>query len=255
MVDDGHTGIHTSDSLAPFDELRKNTNGEITEESADIIMTNPPFGSKGKVKKRKILELYDLGHQWIKNKETGEFEKSKVMEGKKKGGGQVPDILFLERCIKLLKPGGRMGIVLPDGDLNNFSTEYVRSWLSTKVQIVAVVSLPSTAFDPYGAKGIKTSVLFLKKPKTEPKQDYPIFFANVENIGYDVSGKVVYRKNAKGEILDKIGVPIQYKQNGRKVSRKQDEELIEKFGAINNDIPEMLEQWDKFRSEYKSYVW
>ena len=75
----------------------------------------------------------------------------------KKGGGQVPDILFIERCLALLKKGGRMGIVLPDGDLTNQNTEFMRSWLKNKAQIVAVVSLPQETFVPFGA-GVKSSV-------------------------------------------------------------------------------------------------
>lgn len=256
MIDDGHTGIHTSDSLVHFSEIEKDTNGDIRKESAEIILTNPPFGTKGKVKNIKILQNFDFGHKWDK-KDDGSFTKGEVLKIKGKSGGQVPDILFIERCIEFLKPGGRMGIVLPDGDLNNQNTEYVRYWLENKVQVVSVVSIPSTAFDPYGAQGIKTSVLFLKKPmkNKRPPDNYPIFFANIEYIGYDVSGKPIYQTNENGEVLDIDGNIIPYKLNKKREQIKQDIELIRKRGAIKNDIPQILEDWKAFRQRYKSVLW
>ncbi len=255
MVDDGHTGIYTADTLSEISELEKVTNGELKNECADIIMTNPPFGSKGKVKKLEQLNSFDLGHQWNKDPKTGQFSKGEVLKPTKKGGGQVPDILFIERCFNLLRPGGRAGIVLPDGDLNNFSTEFVRNWILERAQIIAVISLPSTAFDPYGAKGIKTSVLFFKRPLNDLSDDYPIFFSNLKNIGYDVSGKVIYKTNEKGEVLDIQGRVIPLRSNGKGKNKKQDEEIIRQTGAIDDDIPDMLSKWEKFRQEFKTYLW
>lgn len=101
MIDDGHTGIWTSNSLIELDNLSTNTRGTITAECADIIMTNPPFGSKGKVQDPNILSEYDFGFAWKKDKATGGFKKENLLAGKK-GGGQVPDILFIERCLALL---------------------------------------------------------------------------------------------------------------------------------------------------------
>lgn len=254
MIDDGHSGIHTCDALIPFKEIVKLTEGDIKKESAHIILTNPPFGTKGKVKKREILENFDFGHKWTEDK-NGNFVQGSLLEAKGKSGGQVPDILFIERCIGFLKPGGRMGIVLPDGDLNNRNTAFVRNWLEKRVQIVAVISVPSTAFDPYGAKGIKTSVLFVKKPLKKLPDNYPIFFSNLEYIGYDISNKPIYVTNENGEVLDTNGNVIDYKvnKNGEKI--KQDQEKIRFFGAIKNDIPQMLKDWDRFYEEHKIYLW
>ncbi len=253
MVDDGHTGIWTSNSLIPFDELVKNTRGTITPESADIIMTNPPFGSKGKVDDPNILSEYDFGYAWKKDKKTGKFQKDKLLAGKK-GGGQVPDILFIERCLSLLKKGGRMGIVLPDGDLTNQNTEFVRAWLKDKAQIVAVVSLPQETFVPFGA-GVKSSVLFLKKPKGKVPERYPIFFANLQKIGYDIRGRRTYKRNEKGEIVDYEGRVIDYLTDRKGNKTKQDPALIELKGALDTDVPEVLEEWAKFRKKFKNYLW
>lgn len=253
MVDDGHTGIWTSNALIPFDEFAKNTRGTITPECADIIMTNPPFGSKGKVEDPNILSEYDFGYAWKRDKETGKFQKAQLLASKK-GGGQVPDILFIERCLSLLKKGGRMGIVLPDGDLTTQNTEFVRAWLKDKAQIVAVVSLPQETFVPFGS-GVKSSVLFLKKPKGKLPEHYPIFFANLGKIGYDIRGRKTYRRNEKGEVIDDGGRPIEY-LTGRKGNKtKQDPVLIETKGELDTDVPEILKEWAKFKKEYKSHLW
>jgi len=253
MIDDGHTGIWTSNSLIPFEEFTKNTRGTITPESADIIMTNPLFGSRGKVEDQNILSEYDFGFSWKKDKETGEFKKEKLLAGKK-GGGQVPDILFIERCLSLLKKGGRMGIVLPDGDLNNQNTEFVRAWLTKKAQIVAVISLPQETFVPFGA-GVKSSVLFLKKPKGKPIDRYPIFFANLEKIGYNVSGKKIYKKNEFGEIIDEEGYSIGCIIDRKGNKTKQNPILIATKGVLESDIPETLNQWVKFKKEFVKFLW
>jgi len=254
MIDDGHTGIWTSNALIPYSELGKNTNQTITRESIDIIMTNPPFGSKGKVSDQNILADYDFGYTWKKDKATGEFEKGKLLAGKK-GGGQVPDILFIERCIGLLKEGGRMAIVLPDGDLTNQNTEFVRAWLKDKVQIISVVSLPQETFVPFGA-GVKSSVLFIKKPKDgKLPEKYPIFFANIERIGYDIRGRKTYKRNNKGEVVDWEDRPIEYLTDKKGKKTKQDPLLVEMQGALDTDVPEILKEWDKFKKQYKSYLW
>lgn len=254
MIDDGHSGIHTCDSLLPFKDIEKLTDKDIRKGCANIILTNPPFGTKGKVKKREILVNFDFGHKWSQDI-NGNFIKGDLLESNEKSGGQVPDILFIERCIDFLKPNGRMAIVLPDGDLNNRNTSFVRSWLEKKVQIVGVVSVPSTAFDPYGAKGIKTSVLIIKKPKEALPDNYPIFFSNLECIGYDTSGKIIYVTNDDGEILDTKGNVIEYKMNKKGEKIKQDEEKVLLYGAIKNDILQMLEDWKNFSKKNKSFLW
>ena len=253
MVDDGHTNIWTSNSLIPFDELTTNTRGTITYEGIDIIMTNPPFGSKGKVEDPNILSGYDFGFAWRKDKKTGEFDKEKLLASKR-GGGQVPDILFIERCLSLLKKGGRMGIVLPDGDLTNQNTEFVRAWLKDKAQIVAVISLPQETFVPFGA-GVKSSVLFLKKPKDKLPERYPIFFANLERIGYDIRGRKTYKRNENGQVVDCDGRSIDYLTDRTGNKTKQDPALIEMRGALDTDVPDVLSEWTKFRKEFKSYLW
>ena len=238
LYDDGHTGIFSANSLEDFDTLKKIATeslvSDIEPEAFNIILTNPPFGSKGKVTSKRILEQFDLGYKWVKDKNTGKWKKTKTLQN-----GQVPDILFIERCLQFLKDYGRLAIVLPDGDLTNQNTEYVRQFIMSKARILAVVSLPQETFVPHGA-GVKASVLFVQKlPQEElkklEKKDYPIFFAVIEKIGYDIRGRTVFKKDEKGE-------PI------------KDEKC--NF-VIDTDIPEIIESFREFRRKYKIkfYSW
>ena len=155
----------------------------------DILMANPPFA--GDIKESRILRQYELGR-----KEKGKWQ-SKVGR----------DILFIERNLDFLKPGGRMAIVLPQGRFNNTSDKHIRKFIAKRARILAVVGLHGNTFKPH--TGTKTSVLFVQKWDEElcPKvDDYPIFFAVSEKGGKDTSSDYVYLKDENGvDKLDKNG--------------------------------------------------
>ena len=94
--------------------------------------------------------------------------------------------MFIERCIDLLKDNGKLGIVLPDSILTNSSLQYVRDYIFNNSKVLGVVSIPQHAFVPSGA-GVKSSLLFLEKKVTE--EDYDVFMATTEHIGFDSLGK------------------------------------------------------------------
>jgi len=157
--DDGHTNVIAKDGLLDETELQK-INAEFKHNSFDFIITNPPFGSVVKQSMSAYLGLYKLGTKetdWLNIKSTIE---SSVRES------QNTEILFLEKCYKFLSPGGFLAIVIPDGILTNGSMQYVRDHLEDTFRIVAVVSMPQTAFTSNGA-GVKSSVLFLRKHKVK----------------------------------------------------------------------------------------
>lgn len=207
LYDDGHTGVFSANALEEIGKLNKQGNEagvlDVGAEKFDIILTNPPFGSKGRVTDKRILAQYDLAHKWKFNKTTKRWEKTKKLHN-----GQVPDILFIERCLKFLRVGGRMGIVLPNSDLNNSSLEYVRQYIKDRARILAVVSLPVGTFMSAGANP-QPSVLFVKKlaedeMETLNAEGYPIFMASITKIGYDLNTKtapILYKKDSKGELL------------------------------------------------------
>jgi len=163
--------------------------GENQRFKFDIVMANPPFA--GDIKESRILHRYELGQ-----KESGKWQ-SKVGR----------DVLFIERNLDFLKPGGRMAIVLPQGRLNNVSDKRIRDFIAQRARILAVVGLNVNTFKPH--TGTKTSVLFVQKwdDKICPKvNDYPIFFAVSENSGKDNSGDYIHVKQSDGEYkLDKNG--------------------------------------------------
>lgn len=147
LHEDGHTNIVCADALQTFDEM-KNITSEFQPERFTVLMTNPPFG--GIVQrvtpkaKHPYLDTYELG---------GKVQRR---------NSQKSEILFLERCLDLLEPGGRAGIVLPEGIFNNPSLAYVREFVEDRAYIDAVVSLPLETFASSGPS-VKPSVLFLQK--------------------------------------------------------------------------------------------
>jgi len=161
-------------------KLRSDKNSDKSYEF-DIVMANPPFA--GDIKESRILHQYELG----KNA-SGKFQ-TKVGR----------DILFIERNLEMLKNGGRMAVVLPQGRFNNSSDKYIRDFIASKCRILAVVGLHGNVFKPH--TGTKTSVLFVQKwdEKLCPKkEDYPIFFATMQKSSKDNSGDKIYVKNLDG---------------------------------------------------------
>jgi type I restriction enzyme M protein len=172
------------------------------EKLFDIVLTNPPFGTQGKITNKNILKQYDLGYKWVKN--GNEFIKTDKLLS-----SQVPDVLFCERCLQLLKNNGRLAIVLPNGILENMSLSYVRYYLKEHCNITAIIKLPEDTFIPYGT-GVKTSLLFLEKNNTIKKENNDIFFSKITKLGYkgNKNGSTLYKKDEKGNILIKNGNKI-----------------------------------------------
>jgi type I restriction enzyme M protein len=112
----------------------------------DVILANPPFA--GEMKDRKMLSRYDLAKPALKR-------------AKDKAPKEERDVLFIERILKMLKPGGRAAIVLPQGKFNNSSLAFIREWILKKARLLAVVGLHPNTFKPH--TGTKTSVLFVQK--------------------------------------------------------------------------------------------
>ncbi len=198
------------------EENRKNQE-KMVDFNFDILLTNPPFA--GEIK-GVLLNKYDLGFKWGKNFEKTSKHQNKVSR----------DILFIERDLNFLKPGGRMAIVLPQGVFNNTNSEYVRKFIMDKARILAVVGLHGNTFKPH--TGTKTSVLFLQKwdgNAGEQLENYPIFMAVSKKGGKDTSGDYVYKKDKDGNVM--------YDSLGKKV--------------IDHDLDEIADEFLKFIKEQK----
>lgn len=177
LHDDGHSNIVGADALERFPALQ-NENSKLKPQSFDLILTNPPFGAQVLASERGYLPGYDLA--WSDSK-SGDRRLRK---------GQKTEILFIERIWEFLKPGGRTAIILPDGILTNQSLQYVRDFIIDRFRLLAVISLPSTAFTHYGA-GVKASVIFAERRQDGlfPSDDERVFMAQVEEVGYDAVGR------------------------------------------------------------------
>lgn len=174
------SSIKKADSLSSFSDLKTET-GLSLETAHDLVITNPPFGSQGKITDLSFLNRFNFAHVWESN--SGMFRKTGQLQN-----SQSPEVLFIERCMELTVEGGRIAIVLPDGILENRTLKYLRQHLIEHFQILAVVSLPTKTFVPHGT-AIKTSILFLRKTEKEElkklqHEGYRIFFSVVQNVGY-----------------------------------------------------------------------
>jgi type I restriction enzyme M protein len=185
--------IVAQNSLEDLDELALSF-GQKIEAQFDIILANPPFGTMGKITNEKLLKKYELGYKW--QGENYNYYKTKTLHT-----GQTPEILFIERCLQLLKEGGRMAIVLPNGMFENPSLEYLRIFIKQKARVLAVVNLPQETFIPFGT-GVKTSILFLQK-ETEKDLSKKVFFGRITKLGYqgNKNGNPIYQKDGFGNFL------------------------------------------------------
>lgn len=178
---------------------------ELQEGTFDIIATNPPFGTKIKIDDQDLLGQYDgLSWRWDYSEERGFWSRSARLQNK-----VAPEILFIERVVRLLKPGtGRACMVLPNGILGNPDDEYIRQWLLKHCQILALVAMPVELFLP--KVGIQTHLVFFRRKSTEEmnqesiagrSKDYDIFMAIAKKVGKDRRANVLYKRDADGTEL------------------------------------------------------
>lgn len=194
----GKTNVLCTNSLEDLDSLKLTLSHA---EGFDLILANPPFGAK--ITNTSTLSKFDLGYKW--SSRNNEFHKTKSIYP-----NQNAEILFIERCLQLLKEGGRMAIVLPNGNFENPSLDYLRYYVKLKAKILAIVNLPQETFIPFGT-GVKTSLLFLEKETPNAIKQYPIFFGRVRKLGYqgNKNGTPIYKKDQFGQIIkDDLGQSI-----------------------------------------------
>lgn len=137
----------------------------------DVIITNPPFA--GEIIEPDILQSYEIS-----------YGKARIER----------DVLFVERCIGLLKPGGRMAIILPDNIFGSKENETLRRWIYDTCRVVGVVGIPRNTFMPHTA--VKTSILFLQKRERERNSSEEVFFGISELSGKDSRGNLLFKDNS-----------------------------------------------------------
>jgi len=195
-------------SLLSPEKWTEETRKQISLGSFDVVITNPPFGSKIPVEGEQILSQYQLAREW-KAKKIGDRIEYVVTRDLK--SSEAPQILFIERCLDLLKDGGRMAIVLPEGILGNSNTGFIRKFIKDNAEIIAVIDCPLETFMP--STPTKTCLLVLKK--TREMSQKKVFMAIAEKCGHD-----------------RRGVPI-----------------LQDDGSSNDDFPEIAAKFNEFRSQ------
>ena len=254
MAGDGRGHLFHLNSLEfPNGHLQdKEAKNELKFGRFDLVITNPPFGSGIPITDKNILRHYELAHSWEEDGEGG-FRNTGVMKS-----SVSPEILFIERCLKWLKPGtGRMGIVLPDGVLGNPAAEYIRWWIMRESQVMASVDLPVEAFIAEANVNILTSLLFLRKKSDPEKQaealggmeEYPVFMAVADKVGFDRRGNKLYKRTPDGEeILEEKTFTERYRIKGEWIERT----LTRNEKIPDNDLPVIAEKYSEFCKEYWS---
>lgn len=242
--DDGHTNIECNDGLVDYRNY--DPRRDIKANKYDFVLTNPPFGAKEE--EENILIKFDLG----------KYENGRTRKSQKK------EFLFIERCIDLVKPNGKVGIVIPDGILNNPTLKYVREFILKKAKIIGIISLPDEAFIPFGSFQ-KTSILVLEKKENEnEKQPTKVFMAKASKIGYDATGKKINQNDLEDIILNRYALFTEGKLKEpnietlelSKITEEFEVEIYEKGFILDFSEMEEENRWDveHFRPKIKSLI-
>lgn len=222
MTGDGQTGMTRGNSLGAYDAFDPWIQSRCAKGKSNapsVIATNPPFSGQkieSMISDKSVLKNFSFGHT-CKIGDDGIYRFS--MSDDEILQRQAPELLFLERCLDWLKPGGRIGIILPKGFLDNISYEQYRQWLLSNFILNGVVTLHKDTFQP--DTGVRTCILFITKPidLDEIPDNYDIFMAISQRIGQDSKGNSVY-------ILD---------GNGKST------------GVLNHDLDDIADAYCKFK--------
>lgn len=282
MHGDGHGGVHHNDGLL-------NVNG-VFENRFDIILTNPPFGSRVeksliiteddkftdeeriKKYKKRYGTLYDKAMRQVSDN-IGKPLLNLYDTGKM---STLTEVLFIERSINLLKPGGRMGIVLPEGVLNGSSLQKIRDYFESKAKIILITSIPEDVFKASGAN-VKPSLLFFKKFTEDEKKQWDkvsikaekeiseIYAAELKPIkdklalrGKDAvdkeekKGLRLILKQLEQKIEDEIKAQVKKEFNYEIPIAKVDKAGISTTGAeIENELIPLKTEYEAYRKKNK----
>jgi len=180
LVSRGHPNISYGDSIS-LANGDNDLNWKMLENGFDIVLTNPPFGSKIVAASQAVLKKFELGHKWKYNNNQNQWYQTGELQSR-----VPPQILFIERCLWLLKEGGRLGIVVPESVLSNKSYRYVLEYLRRESEILAVVGMPESLFKTSGKGGTHTKTCLMVARKCQSKvRKGKIFMAEAKWCGHD----------------------------------------------------------------------
>lgn len=228
LASDGHAGLVKGDSLRPFGELPQEFRQKAGPGRPTVILTNPPFGATTEHRitpdnDPEVLGQFDLGRIWRPDAD-GRLRPAPDFATE----GAPPEYLFVERCIRWLDAGGKLGIVLPRGVLDNDKALPLRTLLLRETRVLAVINCHDDTFKPH--TDAKAALIFCeKKTPSDEDDDYPIFMAISQGIGHDGVGKPIYRTDSKGD-------PV----------------LVNDQPVIDQDTEQIYEAWNALREGRRS---
>lgn len=224
---DGHGGIVQGNALRSWSELPPEF--RLRPDAArrlqpTLILTNPPFGASHELRERnrEVLQQFQLGHTWTAGLD-GLMERTDALN---EGEGAPLEILFLERCIEALAPGGKLGIVIARGVLDNREALPARQYLLRRTRLLGIINCHPNTFAPFN--GTKASILIVEKKASEGFQrdaDYPVFMAISQRVGQDSQGREIFKRDANGELI-----------------------IVDGQRVLDHDMNEISAAWHNFRN-------
>jgi type I restriction enzyme M protein len=207
LASDGHSGLIRADSLEMPANLPQDFIKVAGPRVPTVILTNPPFGATAEHKitperERDLLSQFEVAHVWRDH--GGQLRPTNVLLAE----GVPPEYLFVERCIKWVDYGGKIGIVVPRGLLDNDKALPLRTLIFRDTYVLAVVNCHDDTFKPYTDAKAALLVLQRKPLQLSLDLDQPIFMAISQGIGHDGVGAPVYKTDAKGDIVVRNGEPV-----------------------------------------------
>lgn len=196
---DGHVGMTQGDSLGEIGSLNENVVARCGKEKPTIVLTNPPFAGvgEGRITDEKVLDSFQSGIRWTMR--GGNYQST----GERNTEGVPPEMLFFERCLQWVAPGGKIGIVMPKSFLDTQTYYPARKLLLDKFRLLGVVNCHKDTFQPH--TGVRTCLVLVEKPQKEKiPSDYSIFMAISKKIGQDSEGFPIFKRDKNNLITEEI---------------------------------------------------
>lgn len=226
LASDGHSGLVWGDSLEPPDKLPPDFLRRAGPGVASVILTNPPFGATSEHKitpdrEPDILAQFDLGRVW--KPIDGVLQPTDALTAE----GAPPEYLFVERCIRWVRPGGKVGIVVPRGLLDNDKALPVRTLILQEMRVLAVVNCHDDTFKPHTDAKAAFLVMEKKTGQSRREDDYSLFMAISQGIGHNGVGDPIFKTDSKGDFI---------LVDGEKVLDHDCEEIFEAWTLISQGM-------------------
>lgn len=234
---DGHTGMTQGDSLGAIESLNERVVARCGIGAPKVILTNPPFAGvgEGRITAPAVLDNFASGIRW--STRSGEF----ISTGERNTEGVPPEMLFFERCLRWVAPGGRIGIVMPKSFLDTRTYYPVRRLLLEEYRLVAIVNCHKDTFQPH--TGVRTCLVVVERPKTleELPEDYPAFMAISKKIGQDSEGFPIFKRDKNNNLTDAIDHDLNEILNDfHDFNNGQLKESEYRFSINKSDIDDLL---------------